>query len=347
MISEMLASRNLPPLKERGEMLEILRNEVYGTIPPKPDNMTFSVQEDIIRRFCAGKAVCNKVTVNCDIGGREFSFPLLATIPTDRSAGRYPFFIHINFRPDNPDRYMPTEEIIDNGFALISLCYEDITSDDGDFTNGLAGVLYPDGSRPADGAGKIAMWAWAAMRALDYAETLGDILDLNCACVCGHSRLGKTALVTAAFDERFAFAYSNGAGCSGSAIQRGKTGERVADIVDRFPFWFCENYYKYANNEDKMPFDQHYLLASIAPRKVLVGSAAEDAWADPLSEFLSCVAASPMFEKGIVFPDRKPGDNEKYHEGDIGWQIRPGEHYFSRFDWQRLIEFIVSKEGER
>ena len=340
MLKEMLASRNLPALKPRDEMLGILQREVYGFLPPKPDDISFTQEKDIIRRFCAGKANCDRITVNCRVDGREFSFPILATIPNDRTKGKYPLFIHINFRPDNPDRYMPTEEIIDNGFALISLCYADVTSDDGDFTNGLAGILFPDGKRPADGAGKIAMWAWAAQRALDYAETLGDIIDLDRVCVCGHSRLGKTALFTAATDPRFAFAYSNGAGCSGAAIQRGKTGETVADIVDRFPFWFCENYYKYANNEDKMPFDQHYLIASIAPRRVFVGSAEEDAWADPLSEFLSCVAASPAFEKGIVCPDRVPETGDRFPEGDVGWQIRPGVHYFSRLDWQRLIEFI-------
>ena len=80
-----------------------------------------------------------------------------------------------------------------------------MTKDNDDFRDGLAGVLFENGVRGADDAGKIAMWAWGAHRVMDYAETLTDMLDLGCATVCGHSRLGKTALVAGAMDERFAF----------------------------------------------------------------------------------------------------------------------------------------------
>ncbi len=338
MINELLTKRNLPELLTREEMVEILQREEYGYLPEKPESVTFHVEEDVIPKFCAGNAVCNKVTAKCVVKGKEFSFPFYATLPTEK--GKYPFFIHINFRPDNPDRYMPTEEIIDNGFAVLSVYYEDITSDDDDFTNGLAGVFFPDGKRNDTDPGKIAMWAWAAQRVMDYAETIGDIIDIKCGTVCGHSRLGKTALFTAATDERFAFAYSNNSGCSGDALARGTTGETVDDICRRFPFWFCKNYNKYANNECKMPFDQHYLLASIAPRKVLVGSAAEDAWADPVSQFLCCVGAGEAFEKPFKYENRLPQIDDKYLQGDLGFHMRKGKHYFSRKDWQRLIEFI-------
>ena len=64
-------------------------------------------------------------------------------------------------------------------------------------------------------------------------------------------------------------------------------GERIEDICKAFPYWFCENYKKYVNNENKMPFDQHYLAASIAPRYVYISSAKEDEWADPASEMLT------------------------------------------------------------
>lgn len=340
MLKEMLKERNVPELKSREEMMELVFTELFGYMPPKPEKISYEVEEDIIPKFCAGKAVCNRVTVNCIINGKEFSFPFLATLPTDNK--KHPFFIHVNFRPENPDRYMPTEELIDNGFAVLSLYYEAISSDDGDFTNGLAGILYPDGKRGETDCGKIAMWAWGAQRVLDYAYTIPEKLDLDCATVCGHSRLGKTALLAGATDERFTFSYSNDSGCSGAAIARGTSegGERVADICRNFPFWFCENYKKYCNNEDNMPFDQHYLVASIAPRKVLIGSAALDKWADPLSEMLCCVAASDAFNNGFKYEDRPPQIDDKFFEGDIGYHMRDGLHYFSRLDWQRLIEFI-------
>ncbi len=330
--------KNIPRLLSRQEMLSILQEKEYGHSLPNPTNISWQVSENCIPNFCAGKAVCNKVTAHCVINGKEFSFPFHATLPTDKE--KHPFFVHINFRDLNPDRYMPTEELIDNGFAIFSFCYDDVTRDNNDFTDGLAGVLYENGCRKPNDAGKIAMWAWAAQRVMDYAETLENILDLDCAIVCGHSRLGKTALLAAATDTRFAFAYSNDSGCGGAAITRGKQGETVKDICGRFPYWFCENYKKYIENEQNMPFDQHYLLASIAPRKVLVGSASEDEWADPISEMLCCVTASPAFVNGFKCEDRLPEIGDEFFEGDIGYHLRKGLHYYSREDWLKLIKFV-------
>lgn len=335
----LIAERNIPKLLPREQMLSIMLENVYGYIPPKPDNISFDVKKNIIPNFCAGKAICNKITATCELGGRIFSFPFYATLPEDGK--KYPFFVHINFRPDIPDRYQPTEELIDNGFAVFTLYYKDVTNDDNDFTSGLAGILYPDGIRKNNtDPGKLAMWAWASHRVMDYAETLSDKLDLNNAIVCGHSRLGKTALLAAATDERFAFSYSNDSGCSGAAIARGTRGETVKRIGEVFPFWFCENYLKFADKEYDMPFDQHYLVASIAPRKVLIGSASEDLWADPIAEQLCCFAASDAFEKGFICPDREANIGEEFFDGDIGYHLRKGLHYFGREDWNKLIKFV-------
>lgn len=341
MVRERLDELSLPKLLNKEEMLDILLREEYGYLPPKPDSVSFEVTEKYIRNFCAGKANACKVVARCTLGDKEFSFPFYTVIPTKE--GKYPFFVLVNFRDNIPDQFMPTEELVDNGFAVLSFCYKDVTSDDNDFTNGLAGVLYPDGKREPTDSGKIAMWAWAMHRVMDYASTL-ESLDLTRAIACGHSRLGKTALLTAATDERFNFVYSNDSGCSGAAITRGKKGETVKDICTRFPFWFCENYKKYIDKEDEMPFDQHYLIASIAPRYVCVGSASEDIWADPEAEMLACVAASEAFEmagkKGFISPDRFAGIDECFFEGDIGYHLREGLHYLGREDWNRLIRFI-------
>ena len=339
MLNELLLARELPPLCDRAAMLEVLQREEYGFLPPAPEKVDFLAEELPGRtNFCAGKATLQKVTATCTLGTRTFAFPFYAVMPTDGK--RHPFFIHINFRPDVPDRYMPTEELVDNGFAVLSFCHNDVTADNGDFTDGLSGVLYPDGVRGDTDAGKIAMWAWAAHRVMDYAQTRDDVLRLDAGVVCGHSRLGKTALLAAATDERFAFAYSNDSGCSGAAMARGNTGEQVDSICRMFPFWFCENYKKYAADPTTMPFDQHFLLASIAPRRVMVGSAAQDAWADPVSEFLACVAAGGVFAKPLVCPDRLPQVDDCFIDGDVGYQLREGTHYFSRTDWLRLIKFV-------
>ena len=338
MLKELLKERNLPELKTREDMLEILLEEEYGHLPPKPEKIDWEVKEKVIPNFCAGKAIAYKIIAKLTVCGKEFSFPFYATIPTENK--KYPFFIHINFRDNVPDRYMPTEELVDNGFAILSFCYEDVTKDNYDFTDGLSGVLFDNGNRKPNDPGKIVMWAWAAHRVMDYAQTLGDVLDLERSIVCGHSRLGKTALLTAATDDRFKFAYSNDSGCSGAAITRQKGGENIEKICNKFGYWFCENYYKYVNNENKLPFDQHYLVSSIAPRFVCIGSASEDLWADPVSEMLNCIASSSAFTNGFIYEDRLPEIGDAFFDGDIGYHLRKGLHYFSRADWLRLIEFV-------
>lgn len=337
MLEQRIKDLELPALLPREQMLEILQEEVYGKLVPAPTSITFE-EERHLRTCCAGNAVCNKVTARCVVNGKEFAFPFYATLHTDGK--KHPFFVLINFRDCVPDLYMPTEELVDSGFSVLSFGYNDVTTDDGDFTNGLAGVLYENGERPGNGAGKLAMWAWAAQRVMDYACTQGDVLDIDRAVVCGHSRLGKTALLAGATDERFAYVYSNDSGCSGAAITREKQGERVKEICQKFPFWFCENYKRYIDNEQNMPFDQHYLAAAIAPRRVLIGSATEDLWADPVAELLCCVAAGPAFKKGFTCPARLPVAGDAFLAGDIGYHLRQGKHYFSRADWHRLIEFV-------
>ena len=341
MLQEMLTARGVPALRSREEMLEILQREEYGYLPQKPDRMEWSIRENCIPSFCAGKVTAQRVDLTVYLGEKSFTFPFIAVIPTGE--GPHPFFIHINFRPDVPDRYMPTEEITDNGFAVLSFCYNDVTSDNGDFTNGLAGVLYPDGRREPTDPGKIAMWAWAAQRVMDYAER-EPRLDCTHAVVCGHSRLGKTALLCGATDERFFCAHSNNSGCSGAAITREKTGEHVVDITRNFPYWFCENYKTHVDREADMPFDQHFLIASIAPRYTYVASALDDDWADPSSELLACVAATPAYQahglSGMICEDRLPVAGDEYHEGSIGYHLRPGLHYFGREDWLKLMKFL-------
>jgi len=346
MLKDVLKERNLPPFKTNEEMLDILLKEEYGYMPPLPESVTFAEQDDSIINFCAGKAIYKKIVITSYVCGEKFAFPCYVSIPNKK--GKHPFFICINFRDCVPDRYVPVEEIIDNGFAVITFCYKDITSDDEDFTNGLAGILYKNRKREKSEAGKIAMWAWAAQRVMDYAQTL-DFLDFGCSIVCGHSRLGKTALLSGATDKRFQFVYSNDSGCGGAAITRGKSGERVQNICESFPYWFCENYKKYSNNESNMPFDQHYLAALIAPRYVYIASAVEDKWADPDSEMLTCCAISEIYKKfgkkGFIYEDRFPQVNDIFHDGCVGYHLRAGKHYFSREDWLKIISFVRKQKN--
>lgn len=326
---------------EKSEIVDLLLREEYGYLPEAPN----SVHAELVTRdkgFCAGKADLEVYNLVCECSFGRFLFPIRVVIPKKNRP--VPAFVHINFRPDVPDKYQPTEEIIDAGYAVLSFCYKEVTSDDGDFTDCLAGFVYPDGKRAPDSCGKLGLWAWAAMRVLDYALTL-DSIDPSRISVTGHSRLGKTALLAGMLDERFYCAFSNDSGCSGASIARNNDGETVKKIVDRFPYWFCENYYKYSDNEDSMTFDQHFLVAANYPHRVYVASAEEDAWACPKNEFLSCTLAGDFYKKhgGKGFPaDSMPECGKPITGGDIGYHIRKGSHYQSREDWNYYIKFLES-----
>jgi hypothetical protein len=344
-VMEMNLPNGLPKIENmtKPEMMELLLHEEYGYLPPAPISVRYGVVEEN-KRFCAGKASLQTWSVTCETEQGTFSFPVSYTMPT-KLARPMPCFIHINFRDLVPDRYEPSEELVDSGIAVLSFCYKDVTSDDGDFTNGLAGKVYENGKRPPNGCGKIGLWAWAAMRVLDWIMTL-DSIDHSRVTVTGHSRLGKTALLTGMLDERFYCAISNDSGCAGASIARDNDGETVKKIVDRFPYWFCENYYKYSDNEEAMPFDQHFLVAANYPHRVYVASAEDDAWACPNNEFLACTLASEFYKKhgGVGFPenDGMPECGKPILGGDIGYHIRHGLHFQSREDWNYYIKFLES-----
>ncbi len=352
-IQDELTRRKLPDLlngastpeefaARREEIKALLIDQCYGEFPPAPEKVDFEIVKD--DPFCAGHATLQEILAHCTLpGGKVFSFKFFAVIPT--RGDNFPAFVHINFRPDVPDRYMPSEELCDNGFAVFSFWCNELNTDDhaGDFSNGIASLLFPDGKRGDTGASKLTMWAWGAMRVMDYIQTL-DCIDKKNIAVVGHSRMGKTAMIAGGFDERFAFVISNDSGCGGAALHRGKNGETIAFMSQVLWFWHCENYLKYNGDASALPFDQHFLAALTCPRKLYIASGSMDDWADPTSEYLCGFAASPAWalfgEKGLVGEDRPPVAEDVYHEGSIGYHCRHGRHYLSRWDWLRFMEYI-------
>lgn len=356
MLKELLCEYNLPSLPKndvRKNCLEILQKYEYGYIPEKPEKLMWETVGEPDRSFAGGKVFPTTVRLYGTLkNGREYSFPIRVCVP--EKAKNMPFFVHLNFRPSIPDKYQPTEEIIDNGFAVLSFCYNEVTSDDGDFTNGIAAAFYPDGQRKDPHApGKLALWAWAAMRMLDYAEKVfADKLDFSNIAVAGHSRLGKTALLCGAYDERFKFVFSNDAGCAGDALERNKTvfgegkrPETIKDITKNFPYWFCPEYLTFAEKgADALPFDQHFLLACTAPRFLYTAMAQEDYWADQRNQFMGLYAASEYYKSlgldGLICPDRLPFVGESFAYGNVGCHFRPGVHSQNRTDWLGYMNFF-------
>jgi hypothetical protein len=111
-------------------------------------------------------------------------------------------------------------------------------------------------------------------------------------------------------------------------------------ITSRFPHWFCPAFATYADRETELPCDQHTLLAMVAPRPLVVASAVEDRWADPRGEFLSAVAAEPVWKlfglTGLGTKDYPPVD--KPVGESISSYVRSGRHELLAYDWQRFAD---------
>ncbi len=327
----------------REELLEILKTHAYGApIPPVP--VTGRIAGTDHHCACGGAAV-EDIRVTCRMSETaDFTFPLRLFLP--KTPEKKPLILLLNFSPDKYHEYIQPEEILQNSFALAVLYYEHLTRDNGDFTDQLA-AFFPRTGSGAD-AGKLTIWAWGASRALDYLLSREEI-DAGNTALIGHSRLGKTALWCAAQDARVRFVCSNDSGCMGAATHRTlhEGGESLAAICRVFPFWFCENLLNRNGDISDLPFDQHFLLAAIAPRFVCVNSAAADAWADPLSEQLTCLGASPAWQaygkRGFVGGEAPCETAGSFSAGDIAYYKREGAHFLGRTDWRHFMEFIKAR----
>ncbi len=355
MIREELEQRNLPKLLEsedgskvetiaqwenrRKEIREILDNFLIGNVPylrPKTTGQIERTDEHAV----AGKATYHYVTIKIDTVSGFFQFPVHMILP--KHVKKPPMFVYLSFEPTLHNEFCPVEEIIDRGYGVVSLYYQDVAPDtESRFLSGLA-RLAPGNSY--DSWGTIGMWAWAGSRVMDYLETLDFIIDIRRIAIVGHSRLGKTSLWCGAVDNRFSTVITNDSGGAGSALFRGKKGEMIVNLKHgSSKYWYCGNFLDYAKNERELPFDQHYVMALVAPRNLYVCSAKEDEWADPQSEFLGAYAAGEAYElyglDGLVTPDEFPKAPSHFHEGQIGYHLRPGTHYLSRYDWNQFMDY--------
>ncbi len=243
--------------------------------------------------------------------------------------------------PENIADYCPIKEVTKRGFGVAILLCGDVAADEpGGEKTGIFKEM--NCARTGESWGVLSAWAWAASKVADYIVR-DERFDKNRIAVVGHSRGGKTALLAGVTDERFYLSISSCSGNSGAALSRNNKGETVNDIVRRFPYWFCDNYKKYAKNESSLPFDQHMFLALLAPRKCYVSSATLDAWADPAGELLSAKLASSYYEekgvKGLVVPQKIECDR-LYGEGNIAYHRHTGLHEMTPADWQMYMDYL-------
>jgi hypothetical protein len=334
-------------------------------MPPAPAGIWF--QTDHVNRSCfGGKATKKQVTIS--LGDPDTpKIQLLLVIPNKRTSPA-PAFVGLNFCGnhavlDDPDIPLPKgwvpssckgcvdnhatdagrgsqvdtwalEQSIDRGYAVALFYNGDVEADRPEAPGGVRAAY-----RDYDWGG-IAAWAWGVSRAVDYLAQDRDI-DPKRIAVVGHSRNGKAALVAAAFDERLALAIPLQAGCGGTAPSRGTVGESVKQINERFPHWFNAQFKKFNEQPDRLPFDQHCLIALCAPRPVLLPNALEDQWANPAGQFEMLQAADPVYRllgAGGLEAAAMP-ELGKLVDSTLGYYIRPGKHSMTKEDWTVFLDY--------
>ena len=341
----------------RPQILSLYSNLIYGRVPEPvtPLKISFKlIKED--RDFMKGKATRKDIdiVISNSKGSKKMRFLVFSPNEVDGPAPaflKHSFnntksddFDASKFRPGKLKNGWPLGEFFDRGYGFCAVYHEDLVGhNEVGFNNSIHKLFYPKGQSfpKASEWGVISACAWGAMRAMDYLETDNDI-DHEKVAIMGHSKMGKTTLWTAAQDERFALAIAAQSGCAGAALWRRKSGETLKKMVTRFPYWLCRNAWKFIDQEDDLPIDQHMLLACIAPRPVYVHSGVKDTWADGRGEYLSAFHASEVYKlygKKTLDSQDSPPVGKAIIESHVGYHIREGGHSIESFDWKRFLEF--------
>jgi hypothetical protein len=229
-------------------------------------------------------------------------------------------------------RRWPLDWLIGAGYGVVTHCYLQCGPDSpGIFDVGPHQVLFGSRERSQTTWGAIGIWAWSLSRTLDLVLG-GQLFDppSGPVVVFGHSRMGKTALWAAAQDERFAACIANESGSMGAALSRA-VGETPLVMAQVRPYWFTPGFSQRVKAGQPLDIDQDHLLAMIAPRPLLVGSADQDHPADPEGERLATERASAVWELY--------GATRQVH-----YHLREGEHDLTARDWQRYVRHLGSAQ---
>jgi len=347
----------------RPQLISLFGNLIYGVVPTPETPVQTSVELlKTDRSFMGGKAIRKDVRLRFHNTQGEAELRILVFTP--QTAGKpSPVFLLHSFsgtrddghdadpgRPGHLRNGVPLGELLQRGFGLVVVPQSDLTRhNEVEFLKGIHPLFYRQRQSfpKAYEWGVISAVAWGGSRAMDYLETDADV-DARRVAIMGHSKMGKTALWTAAQDTRFALVISAQSGCGGAALWKRDFGENMEKMVTRFPYWLCRNAARYARNEDDLPIDQHELLACIAPRPLYVASGADDLWADPVGEYLSAHHASEVYrllgKKGLDSPTPPPV-GVALTDGDIAYHNRPGGHSVDLYDWVKFLEFARRQFG--
>jgi len=241
-----------------------------------------------------------------------------------------------------------TQQLIADGWGYASINPGSIQADNGaGLTKGIIGLVNKGQFRKPDDWGSLRAWAWGAARGLDYLET-DKAVDAKHVGIEGVSRYGKAALVTMAYDRRFAVVLIGSSGEGGAKLHRRNWGEAVENLTGSGEYhWMAGNFLKYgasdatfgSKNPGDIPVDAHELIALCAPRLTFVSYGVPEEgdarWLDHQGSFMAAIAAQPVFR---LLGAKDLGRSDDYHaekmpavnvgllDGRLAWRQHDGGH---------------------
>lgn len=336
--------------KRRAEIVEHFDREVYGRVPKDVPAVKWEVTETVKEKVggidVTTKRLVGKVD-NSSYPHVKVEIQLSVTTPT-AAPGPVPVMMEHGFGGRNQP-WM--QQLLEKGWGYAILSPNSIQADTGGrlpgggggfgggnayqgLTTGIIGLCNKGQPRKPDDWGALRAWAWGASRALDYLET-DKAVDAMQVGIEGLSRYGKAAVVTMAYDERFAIGLIGSSGQGGAKIIRRDFGEKVENVASSGEYhWMCGNYIKYAGPKTAkdLPVDAHHLVALCAPRPVFISVGSlkvEGTWIDAKGSFLAGLEAGPVYKllgKKDYGTKEFPAEKVGLTDGDVAFRMHEGGH---------------------
>ncbi len=354
--------------KRRKEIKEDFDKEIYGRVPANVPAVKWEIvsQKDTMigKNPAHVKALVGHVdnssypAINVNI---QLSLITPANIkkpvPVIMEFGfKFPAGFKMNERMKNLIDSMSSWQplVLSKGWGYAILIPTSFQADNGaGLREGIIGLVNKGQPRKLDDWGTLRAWAWGASRALDYFETDKDV-DAERIGIEGLSRYGKAAIVTMAYDKRFAIGFIGSSGAGGTKILRRVFGEQVENLASSYEYhWFAPDFIKYAGplTPNDLPVDAHELIAMCAPRPVFISCGSpkvEGNWVDDKGQFLAAVAAGPVYKllgKKDLGATEMPPMGTVLINGDIGFRQHFGGHT-TLPNWLTFIKFAEKYFGK-
>jgi hypothetical protein len=343
--------------KRRPEIVEDFDREVYGRVPRVTPKVVWEVTETTQEKNGDVPVTVKKLVGHVD----NSAYPAIAvnidlTLTTPANAsGPVPVIMEFGFvfppgRP-MPPRPAPTgptwqQQVLAKGWGYAILIPTSVQADNGaGLRQGIIGLVNKGQPRKPDAWGALRAWAWGASRALDYFGT-DKAVDARQVGIEGLSRYGKAAIVTMAYDQRFAIGFIASSGEGGAKLHRRNFGEIVENVAGPGEYhWMAGNFIKYAGplNWNDLPVDSHELVALCAPRPVFISAGAfqGDAWVDAKGMFLAAAGAGPVYRllgKKDLGATEMPPIETALIDGDVAFRQHSGGHTAGP-NWPTFLEF--------